>query len=264
MAGIFISYRRDDSQGFAGRLADDLTEILGPDLVFRDVEIPSGYDFTEVLNRAVAACDILLVVIGRNWHAPSARSTKSRLFDPADWVRAEIEAAFDLGKHIIPVLVGGANMCAATELPESIAHLSKIQAFRMNDRRWDDDIQDLTHLLRRAVPSLNATSSRDQPGLEASPAQVLRELGERVLEEVFHRDIGSSRSENSNNRHRQRLLADLGRYIKKILMPLVLIVAIYIGLRLFGNDEVLQKLDQLEARLLVGWDRLMTYIKNLR
>lgn len=49
MAGIFISYRRDDSQGFAGRLADDLTEIFSPDLVFRDVEIPAGYDFTEVL-----------------------------------------------------------------------------------------------------------------------------------------------------------------------------------------------------------------------
>ncbi len=126
MAGVFISYRRDDSQGFAGRLADDLTEILGPDLVFRDVEIPAGYDFTEVLNRAVAACDVLLVVIGRNWRAPSARTGKSRLFDPVDWVRAEIESAFDQEKHVIPVLVAGANMCTASELPESIAQLSKM------------------------------------------------------------------------------------------------------------------------------------------
>jgi len=102
MAGIFISYRRDDSQGFAGRLADDLIEILGPDLVFRDVEIPAGYDFTEVLTRAVAACDVLLVVIGRNWRAPSADTAKSRLFDPADWVRAEIEAAFDQGSMSLP------------------------------------------------------------------------------------------------------------------------------------------------------------------
>jgi len=263
MAGIFISYRRDDSQGFAGRLADDLTEIFGPGLVFRDVEIPAGYDFTEVLTRAVAACDVLLVVIGRNWRAPSEHTAKSRLFDPADWVRAEIEAAFDQGKHVIPALVAGANMCTAAELPESIAHLSKVQAFKMTDRRWDDDIQDLVQLLRKAVPELRSKSSRNQLRSEASPVQVLRELGKRVLEEVIHRRSGSSRSNNSNKHYRLRLLVDFGRYIKKILIPLVLVAAIYIGLRLFGDAEVLQKLDQLEARLLVGWERLMTYVKSL-
>jgi hypothetical protein len=264
MAGIFISYRRDDSQGFAGRLADDLTEILGPDLVFRDVEIPAGYDFTEVLNRAVAACDVLLVVIGRNWRAPSALTAKSRLFDPVDWVRAEIESAFDQGKHVIPVLVAGANMCTASELPESIAHLSRMQAFKMTDRRWDDDIQDLLQLLRKAVPELRAESSRDQLGAEESPAQVLRELGERVLEGVIHRRNGSSRSENSSNYRQPRLLVGFGRYVKKILMPFVVVAAIYIGLRLFGDDEMLQKLDRLEALPLVGWDRLMTYVKGFR
>jgi hypothetical protein len=263
MAGIFISYRRDDSQGFAGRLADDLSEIFGPDLVFRDVEIPAGYDFTEVLTRAVAACDVLLVVIGRNWRAPSENTAKSRLFDPVDWVRAEIEAAFNHGKHVIPTLVAGTNMCTAAELPESIAHLSKMQAFKLTDRRWNDDIQDLVQLLRKAVPELKAESSRDQLGLEASPLKALRELGDRVLEEVIHRRSGSSRSQNRNNHNRLRLLVDFGRYMKKILMPLVLVAAIYIGLRLFGGAEVLQKLDQLEARLLVGWERLIAYVKSL-
>ena len=150
MAGIFISYRRDDSQGFAGRLADDLTEIFGPDQVFRDVEIPAGYDFTEVLSRAVAACDVLLVVIGRSWQVPSEHTAKSRLFDPGDRVRAEIEAAFDHGKHVIPLLVAGANMCTAAELPESIAHLSKMQAFKMTDGHWDDDIRDLVATLAQS------------------------------------------------------------------------------------------------------------------
>ena len=105
---------------------------------------------------------------------------------------------------------------------------------------------------------------RDQLGAEASPAQVLRELGERVLEEVIHRRNGSSRSENSSNHHQTSLLVGFGRYMKKILMSFVLVAAIYIGLRLFGDDEVLQKLDQLEALLLVGWDRLLTYLKGLR
>mgnify|MGYP001823001046 FL=1 len=63
MAGVFVSYRRDDSQGFAGRLADDLSEILGAQWVFRDIEIPVGSDFTEVLHTSIAASDALLVVI---------------------------------------------------------------------------------------------------------------------------------------------------------------------------------------------------------
>jgi len=54
----------------------------------------------------------------------------------------------------------------------------------MIDRRWDDDIQDLVQILRKAVPELRAKSSRNQLGPEASLVQVLSELGERVLEDV--------------------------------------------------------------------------------
>jgi nucleotide-binding universal stress UspA family protein len=69
MAGLFISYRRDDSQGFAGRLAQDLSQALGENRVFSDVEIPPGRDYAEVLHGAIAASDALLVVIGRRWAA---------------------------------------------------------------------------------------------------------------------------------------------------------------------------------------------------
>jgi len=117
--------------------------------------------------------------------------------------------------------------------------------------------------LRKAVPELRAESSRNPVGPEASPVQALRELGDRVLAEVIHRRSGSRRSENRHNHYGLRLLVAFGRYMKKILMPFVLVAAIYIGLRLFGGAEVLQTLDQLEARLLVGWERLITYVKSL-
>ena len=90
MAGLFISYRRDDSQGYAGRLAQDLSQALGEHRVFSDVEIPHGHDFSAVLHRAIAASDVLLVVIGRRWAATSAQGFASRLFEPDDWVRAEV------------------------------------------------------------------------------------------------------------------------------------------------------------------------------
>jgi len=264
MAGVFISYRRDDSQGFAGRLADDLTEIIGSDLVFRDVEIPVGYDFTTVINRAVEACDVLLVVIGRNWQSPSAQGAKSRLFDPVDWVRAEIEAAFDKGKHVIPVLVGGAEMSSASDLPESIAHLSKIQAYAMSDRHWDDDIKSLAELLQNEVPALIKLSRGVRQSSEESPAKVLRELGNRVLDEVnrHRREIKQPEKEYSNLRRGPVVI--IGRAVKKILTPIFFIAVVYVGLRLFGDNEVLQMLDRVEARLQIGWDRLLNYLNSLK
>ncbi|MET0004262.1 MAG: toll/interleukin-1 receptor domain-containing protein [Candidatus Thiodiazotropha sp.] len=259
MAGIFISYRRDDSQGFAGRLADDLTEILGADLVFRDVEIPVGHDFNLILNRAIAACDVLLVVIGRDWQTTSHNGARSRLFEPTDWVRTEIKAAFEQGKHIIPILVGGAKMSTATELPEDISQLSKIQAFEMSDRRWDEDIDNLVQLLQREVPELaSSVSSRHRPA--DSPAQVLRELGHQVLDEVRQQRTPQAPSRRTAHRRWLRPVMAIGGFLRKLVTTVFVIAMVYIGFRLFGDTAVLEQLNRLEARLLVGWDRLLGYL----
>ncbi len=261
MAGVFISYRRDDSQGFAGRLADDLTEILGAERVFRDVEIPVGQDFTVVLNRAVAASDVLLVVIGRNWHAPLEPQGKSRLFAPADWVRAEIEAAFDLGIPVVPILVGGARMCAAPDLPDSISRLAKIQAFVMSDRNWDGEIMTLVDLLYEMVPSLESPSRRDADTV--TPAQVLRELGHRLFDE-----IGKQRNRNTPQSPpvhipRAGSLPWFRGLLRKALTLVAVVAVIYIGLLLFGDKELLLLLDRFEARLEIGWERLLSYIESV-
>ena len=262
MAGVFISYRRDDSQGFAGRLADDLTDILGAELVFRDVEIPVGQDFTEVLHRAVASCDVLIVVIGRNWQTSSANGTQSRLFDPIDWVRAEIEAAFLQEKKVIPVLVAGAQMCAPADLPESIARLSNLQAFIINDRHWDEDMQHLAELLQKEVPGLKTGSLPNQKTAVESPARVLRELGERVLDEVSRqRDASRQPRPNQGNR-RPGFFTGIVKFAQKTFMTIIFVGAVYIGLRLFGDTEVLRTLDQLENRLQTGWSRLLTYLQS--
>lgn len=263
MAGIFVSYRRDDSQGFAGRLADDLTDALGAELVFRDVEIPVGHDFTDVLHRAVAACDVLIVVIGRNWQAVSAQGAQSRLFDPTDWVRAEIEAAFAQGKKVIPVLVGGAKMCRASDLPESIAHLSKVQAFVMRDRRWDDDVVRLIAVMQKEVPGLKPDTSQKQQVQTESLAQVIRELGDRVLNEVVRQRDNTSQPKDSQHYRRPGFVAGIGKFVRKALVSVMMIAAIYIGLRLFGDAEILRALDQFEARLQTGWERILSYLQHV-
>jgi hypothetical protein len=68
MAKVFISYRREDSAPYAGRIRDRLERDLGRDLLFMDVDgIPLGITFVKVLREEVAQCGVLLAVIGPNW-----------------------------------------------------------------------------------------------------------------------------------------------------------------------------------------------------
>jgi hypothetical protein len=65
---IFISYRRNDSEGEAGRLFADLVKHFGEGSVFMDVAaIDIGRDFRQAIDESVAECGVLLAVIGREW-----------------------------------------------------------------------------------------------------------------------------------------------------------------------------------------------------
>lgn len=262
MPGIFISYRRDDSQGFAGRLADDLIDLFGRERVFRDIEIPIGSDFTDVLHRAIAASDLLLVVIGRQWAAYSDEGYGSRLFEPTDWVRTEIEAAFAQGKQVVPVLVGGAEMPAADSLPSSIARLPRLQAAVLGDRHWDEGVEDLADRLRLLCPTFAREPGRDGSDAE-SPAEVLRELGERFMEEVVSRRRPQVHPPRMPPSFGQQLGGWLLRSLKKTLVAVIGLTLIYVGFRLFGDERLLAMLDNLEARLLIGWERLQDYLARI-
>jgi hypothetical protein len=68
MSTVFISYRRENAAGEARALFNDLAARLGQDSVFMDVDsIALGRDFRSVLQETAASCDLMLVLIGRNW-----------------------------------------------------------------------------------------------------------------------------------------------------------------------------------------------------
>jgi hypothetical protein len=180
MAGIFIGYRRDDSAGHARALFDRLRAHFGAELVFMDVtDIEPGMDFTEVLDKAIGSCDVLLAVIGREWLAATDVSGGRRLDDPHDFVRFEMTTALRRKIRVIPVLVQNAVLPAASVLPAEIAELAKRQSIELRDTRWDADVMDLIKALEKLVASASAQAGVREPVV--SPASARRSVNRAAI-----------------------------------------------------------------------------------
>jgi TIR domain len=170
--GIFVSYRREESGGVAGRLSDRLIDRFGAKQVFIDVEaIEPGADFAEVISRAVDACVVLVAVIGRGWLLAADERGGRRLDDPDDLVRLEIRAALARGVRVIPVLVEGAVMPRRGDLPENLAGLARRNALLVRHESFRDDVGRLVAAVERVLASAvvaggteGAQSAGDDPG----------------------------------------------------------------------------------------------------
>lgn len=144
MANIFISYRREDSAAYAGRLCDRLSATLGNDRVFMDVQdIRPGQDFAHAIEETIASCDFVIAVIGPRWLS----TLRDRPSIDEDFVHQEIAAALKRRITVIPVLVGGAAMPLKQDLPGSLVDLSRYHALEIRDARFDDDVAELTEEL---------------------------------------------------------------------------------------------------------------------
>src|SRR5215470_6119811 len=150
--GVFISYRRQESSDFAGRLYDRLADRFGEGQVFMDVDaIEPGVDFAEEISRAVAACKVLLAIIGPDWLATTDERGCRRLDDPDDIVRLEIEAALARDVRVIPILVEGAVMPGRQDLPESLAGLARRHALFIRHESFRSDAGRLVTAIERVL-----------------------------------------------------------------------------------------------------------------
>jgi hypothetical protein len=168
MDGIFISYRRDDSAGYAGRLYDRLIPHFGAQRVFMDVEgIELGADFVTAIEEAVGSCRVLIVIIGDEWLHTQDAAGRRRLDDPHDFIRLETVTALKRGIRVVPVLVGGALMPRAEELPEDLKALARRQAIEVSHKQWEATTAGL-------IRSLESMLSNGEPAPRplATPAPV--------------------------------------------------------------------------------------------
>jgi TIR domain-containing protein len=161
---IFISYRREESAYPAGWLYDRLSGHFGGGQVFKDVDsIQLGDDFVEVITRAVGSCDVLLALIGDEWQTITDAHGRRRLDNPDDFVRLEIEAALSRRVLVIPVLVDGARMPRADELPDSLTALVRRQALELSPARFDFDTSRLLKVLERTLAAVRPTEQDAAP-----------------------------------------------------------------------------------------------------
>jgi hypothetical protein len=165
---IFISYRREDTSGHAGRLYDALGARFGAEHVFMDIDtIDLGVDFAKTIDRAVTSCDVVIALIGRDWATASDGEGGRRLDDPDDFVRLELESALACDVIVIPTCVQGAEIPPPRELPSGLAELPGRQGIELRDEAWHDDVARLIRRLERL-----ATTKAERAALPSEPAEV--------------------------------------------------------------------------------------------
>jgi TIR domain-containing protein len=174
--GIFLSYRREDTQHMAGRLADRLVDQFGAEEVFMDVDsIEPGMDFAEAIEHAVSRSKVLIVLIGTNWVNAIDEQGNRRIDDPNDFVALEVKAALQRGIRVIPVLADGARPPSRDELPSALQLLARRNAIRVDHESFRSDVTQLISTVRSLllVPDETATVAADDEKRE--PAQLIEE-----------------------------------------------------------------------------------------
>ncbi len=150
---LFICYRREETAAHAGRLYDALAAQFGDGNVFMDIELEPGVDFVELITEVVGACHVLLVLVGPRWTSLWNGEDRARITGKEqDFVRLELETAFRRRDvRVIPLLVGGARMPHAEELPEAVRALTRRNAFELSDSSWRYDVGRLMDALEQLL-----------------------------------------------------------------------------------------------------------------
>jgi hypothetical protein len=194
MPNLFISYRRDDAIGLAGRIYDRLQAHFGRRTVFMDVDsIPFGVDFRQHLGAVLDKCDALVSVIGEQWAGPTPQGTR-RVDDPNDFVRIEVETALARGIPVVPILVGRTSMPRPEELPASLANLAYRNAIQVDPGRdFHHHMDQLIQTLDEMLPKQGNVPAPAAEGAEhAGPATPVRPLPQPVVEIVSGPEKGKT------------------------------------------------------------------------
>jgi hypothetical protein len=114
-----------------------------------DLEMAPGIDFVDELSIQLGRCHAVLVLIGRDWIRLRDAQGRSRLENPEDLVRREIETALArTDVVVVPILIQGTVMPRMDQLPGTMQALARRNALELSDARWSFDVDRLANQLR--------------------------------------------------------------------------------------------------------------------
>jgi hypothetical protein len=175
MANIFISYRREDTQGIAGRIFDELKGHYGKENVFIDIyRMQVGSDFRDQIYKALDTCDVFIALVGPRWLMPDSR--RVRISNENDWVHIEIAAALAKKVPLVPLLIDGTKMPHPEELPEDIRNFVFRAALNLDTGiDFENHIQRLIMSLDRILTSGATARPIGTRGLPSHPKDIFKE-----------------------------------------------------------------------------------------
>ena len=192
---VFINYRRADTQGTAWAIYMKLEQHFGQENVFFDHgTLRAGVRWFDEIESQLAGCGVFIALIGQQW----MQLLTSHLQDgDEDYVHREIDQALRAGQRltVIPVLVDGAELPEADQLPLSLRALPACQAERLRPTNLPADID---HLITRLeeVRSTAIPEPAPEPASLSNPGPIVpRPVDEQGwMEEHYRRVAGHAGS----------------------------------------------------------------------
>lgn len=149
MNRIFISYRSSDGKKDAARLAADLNERFGEQLVFYDKQdLVGGSSWRDAINATLGSQPVVLVLITPDLLGAQHPEGGRRIDREDDPIRGELLTARHSGAVIIPLLTDGMQMPASHLLPAPLQFLGEAHARPLRTDDWNADLQRIVDDLR--------------------------------------------------------------------------------------------------------------------
>ncbi|MGZ0200015.1 toll/interleukin-1 receptor domain-containing protein [Streptomyces sp. RM1] len=185
MTEVFINYRTGDGEKTAALIDQELKRRFGPEHVFRaSRSITPGEAYPDKLLKALRHSSLLLAVVGPDW-----TNFRSRLNDPGDWVRREIEEAFTCELPVVPILEGRkTNRLSKSDLPSALERLSDLQSVPFDSTHGTETgLKYIGDLVAELVPGL--IDLTETGGTSPTPDTVANSIGEASGTAVQSRDF---------------------------------------------------------------------------
>lgn len=172
MNRIFISYRSSDGKKDAARLAADLNERFGEELVFYDKQdLVGGSSWRDAINATLGSQPVVLVLITPDLLGAMHPEGGRRIDREDDPIRNELLTARHNGAVILPLLTEGTPMPASHLWPPPLRFVGENHARPLRTDDWITDLQRIEDDLRaHRIPAPAAATSGSAPAPTAPPA----------------------------------------------------------------------------------------------